>query len=212
VPFHVEIRHSLRRARVFNLSEERLRGEVVEPWRRGGLLELGDHEWDPAESELRVLEGPELAQSQLALGRGWGNAERSAVDVTEQVIREAAAKALLVAVLAETADGRDTAVRLLGQAGIRTADWAELRTRIDAAEIPQVVALLVVERTNLDGAWLFEAGLAVGVLGGRAVVAQLGDAPPPPELRDLALVRLRAEEPASVQELAERVRHAGAPA
>jgi len=175
-------------------------------------MELGDHEWDPGESELRVLEGPELAPSQLALGRGWGNAERSAVDVTAQVIRQAAAEALLVAVLAETADGRDTAVRLLGQAGIRTADWAELRTRIDAAEIPQVVALLVVERANLDGAWLFEAGLAVGVLGGRAVVAQLGDAPPPPELRDLALVRLRAEEPASVQELAERVRHAGAPA
>jgi hypothetical protein len=211
VPFHVEIRHALRRARVFNLSEERLRSEVVEPWRRGGLLELGDHEWDPGESELMILEGPELAQSQLALGRGWSNAERSATDVTAQVIREAAAQALLVAVLAQTTAGRDTAVRLLGQAGIRTADWVELRTRIDAAQIPQVVALLVVERANLDGAWLFEAGLAVGVLGGRAVVAQLGEEPPPAELRDLALVRLYPEEPASVQALADRLRHAGGP-
>jgi hypothetical protein len=212
VPFHVEIRHSLRRARVFNLSEERLRIKVVGPWRQGGLMQLGDHEWDPSESELRILEGPELGQSQLALGRGWSNAERSAIDVTAQVIREAAAEALLVAVLAETEDAHNTAVRLLDQIGIRTTDWAPLRARIDAAQFSQVVALLLVERVNPTSAWLFEAGLALGALGGRAVVAQLGDEPPPAELRDLDLVRLRPEEPASLQALADRLRHAGAPA
>jgi hypothetical protein len=222
VTFHVEIRRSLQRARAFNLSEEKLRHTVIEPWRRGGPVELGDQQWVPGESALRILEGPELSQPELALGRGWNNAERSATDVTTRVLREAAAEAVLVAVLAETRPAHETATRLLNEIGVRTADWAAARARILAGatvvpRIPRqsaqvVVALLLVEQRAPTGAWLFEAGLALGALGGRAVVAQLGDEPPPAELRDLGVIRLDPDQPASLHALAERLRHAGGPA
>jgi hypothetical protein len=220
VAFHVEIRRSLRRARAFNLSEDKLRHTIVEPWRGGRTVELGDQQWDPVESVLRILEGPELGQPELALGKGWNSAERSATDVTSRVLSEAAV--VLVAVLSETPAGHETAARLLDRIGVRTAEWAAVRARILAAAtvVPRasrqsgepVVALLLVERGAPAGGWLFEAGLALGALGGRAVVAQLGDEPPPAAIRDLGVIRLDPEEPASLHALAERLRHAGAPA
>jgi hypothetical protein len=219
VAFHVQIRLALRRARVFNLSDEKLRLTVIEPWRQGGPVELGDQQWDPADSTLTILEGPELSQPELALGRGWNNAERSATDVTARVLRDAAAEALIVAVLAETQPGHETAARLLKEIGVRTGDWAAVRARILAAativpSVPRqsaqiVAALLLVEHGAPTGAWLFEAGLALGALGGRAVVAQLGDEPLPAELRDLGVIRLDPEQPATLHALAERLRHAG---
>ena len=55
---------------------------MVDPWRAGRKVELGDQEWDPADTVLTILEGPELSQPDLALGQGWNNAERSGT-VTE---------------------------------------------------------------------------------------------------------------------------------
>jgi len=220
VVYHVEIRRSLRRARAFNLSEKKLHDAVVEPWRRGLPVELGDQKWDPGESVLRILEGPELAQSQLALSRGWSNAERIATDVTTRVMREAASAALLVAVIAATESGHEAATALLGEVGVRTVPWATLRARIVAAatvvpsmpaDTADAVALLVLDGSAPGEAWLFDAGLALGALGGRAIVAQLGDDPPPTELRELAVIRIDAEQPASMNGLAERLRRATAP-
>jgi hypothetical protein len=222
VAFHVEIRRSLRRARAFNLSEQTLRSTVIEPWRQGTPVELGDQQWDPGESTLRILEGPELDQPDLALGRAWNNAERSATDVTTRVLREAAAEALVVAVLAETQPGYETAARLLNQIGVRTANWAAVRARILAGatvetRVPRqsaqdFVVLLLVEGGAPTGPWLFEAGLALGALGGKAIVAQLGEKPPPAELRDLGVIRLDPGQATSLHALAERLRHAGGPA
>src|SRR5438105_8666086 len=109
--FHVEIRRSLRHARAFNLDEERLHRAVVDQWRAGRKVELGDQEWDPADSVLTILEGPELSQPDLALGQGWHNAERSATNVTARVLEKAAAEATVVAVLAETRTAHETANR-----------------------------------------------------------------------------------------------------
>jgi hypothetical protein len=189
VVFHVEIRRSLHRARAFNLSEERLRRTVIEPWRQGGPVELGDQTWDPEESTLRILEGPELSPPDLALGRGWNSAERSAADVTSRALHEAAADAVVVAVLADTPAGHEAAMRILNELGTRTADWAEVRARMPA----EVVALLVVERGTPTGAWLFEAGFALGALDRRVVVAQLGDDPPPGQLHNLGAIRLEPQ-------------------
>jgi hypothetical protein len=196
VVFHVEIRRSLHRARAFNLSEEKLRRTVIEPWRRGGPVELGDQTWDPDESTLRILEGPELSPPDLALGRGWNSAERSAADVTGRALREAAAEAGVVAVLADTPAGHEAAMRLLNEIGAHTADWAEVRARTPA----EAVALLVVEQGVPTGAWLFEAGFALGAFGRRVVVAQLGDEPLLAQLRNLGAIRLEPEA------LAERLR------
>jgi hypothetical protein len=202
VAFHVEIRRSLHRARAFNLSEEKLRRTIVEPWRSGGPVDLGDQQWNPDESALTILEGPELSPPDLAMGRGWNNAERSAANVTGAVLEDAAADALVVAVFAETAAGLDAAIRLLDRIGVRAETWAAVRDRPNR----DVVVLLVAERAAPAGAWMFEAGLALGALGRRAIVAQLGSEAPPPALRGLDVVRLDPDEQASLQALAERLR------
>jgi hypothetical protein len=219
VPFHVEIRQSIRRAWAFNLSPERLSHIVVEPWRRGRPVALGDREWVPKDSTLRILEGPQLSPPDLAYGGGWQNAERSAQDVTAAVLREAETQATSVAVLAETPAGQGTVAPLVEQLDVQTVEWAALRARLLAAAtipsagpIPQggdvLVAILVVERADPSPQWLFDAGLALGALGARAIVTQLGQGPAPAELGDLGVIRLDPGEPASLHALTDRLRHA----
>ncbi len=223
MPFHVEIRHSYRRAWAFNLSEERLRRTILEPWRRGAPAQVGDREWEPKESTIRVLEGPELAPPELAHGQGWHHAERSGQEVTGDVLRRAAAQAVSVSVLGETSSVQRTVLQVVEQLGVRTLDWAVLRARILAAasvvagppfgpgETP--VAVLALERIDPSPAWLFEAGLALGALGGRAIVVQLGEEPLPAAMGDLGAIRVDPGEPASLHALAERLRGAtGGPA
>lgn len=219
MPFHVEIRQSIRRAWAFNLSPERLARIVVEPWRHGRPVVLGDREWVPKDSTLRILEGPQLSPPDLAYGGGWQNAERSAQDVTATVLTEAETQATSIAVLAETRTGHGTVAPLVEQLEVQTVEWAALRSRLlaattmaDAGPTPQlgdiVVAILVAERADPSPEWSFDAGLALGALGGRAIVAQLGDEPAPAALRGLGVIRLDPEEPASLHALSERLRDA----
>jgi hypothetical protein len=220
VPFHVEIRRSLRRAWAFNLTEERLRATILEPWRRGRPVELGDREWDPRDSTLRILEGPELSPPELAHGQGWPNAERSSSEITREAFSRAVQEATTVAVLAETEAAQRAVAGPLGELGARLADWAAVRAQIlasasmvgarplDGGAIVAVV--MVVEGSEPGAAWLFDAGLALGAFGGRAVLAQLGDEPLPPALRDLAVVRVDPADQVSLRALVERLRQATA--
>jgi len=216
MPFHVEIRRSFRRAWAFNLDEGRLRRAVLDPWRRGALVELGDREWEPRESTLRIVEGPELSAPELAHGQGWHRAERTGRDVTRELLRRAEPAA--VAVIGESSAGERAVREILARFGAPSVDWAAVRARIlaaaktpaAAAGLAGVAAVLVAERSEPPAPWLFEAGLALGALGGRAVVVQLGDGAPPAPLRDLGAIRLDREEPASLRSLAERLGLAGA--
>jgi hypothetical protein len=217
MPFHVELRQGFRRASAFNLDEETLRRTVLEPWQRGGPVELGDQEWDPQESTLQILEGPELAAPDLAVGRGWHNAERSAQDATARLLERIAAQAASVAVMAQTPTARRAVIELLERAGVQVADWEALRARILAGatvvggtshDLGVGAVILVAEGADPDPSWLFEAGLALGALGGRAIVAQLGDLAPPPQLGELGVIRLDPAQPASIDALVERLRHA----
>jgi hypothetical protein len=90
--YHVEIRRSLHRAWAFNLDGERVGHEVVEPWLAGRPLRLGDRDWNPRDSALRVVEGPKLEAQELAFGKGWNAAQRSGKDVTRRLLGEAAAR------------------------------------------------------------------------------------------------------------------------
>jgi hypothetical protein len=211
MPFHVEVRRSFRRAWAFNMDEQKLRRTVVEPWRHGARLELGDQEWDPRECALTILEGPALAPSDLAHGRGWRSAERSARDVTVTVM---GAEQLAVAVLAETPEAERRLAEALGALGVPPIDWSALRARVLAAEQPlgaagAIAVLIVIERGDPPAALLFEAGLALGAFGRRAIVVQISDGAPPPELGDVGVVRLDLQRPASLQALGERLREAG---
>ncbi len=220
MPFHIEIRHSFRRAWAFNLSEEKLGRAILGPWRRGEPVELGDREWDPRDSTLLILEGPEIAPPELAHGQGWHHAERSGRNVTAEALSRAATKAATVALLGETPSAQRAVLDLLGKLETPIVDWAAVRARILAAATvvagPRldsgdvVAAVLAVEREEPSPAWLFEAGLALGALGGRAIVVQLGEQPPPAALRDLGVIRIDPAQPASLHALAERLRHVGA--
>ncbi len=216
MPFHVEISRGVSRARVFNYDDERLRREVLEPWMRGRPLLLGDKEWIPAKSELRVLEGPELGSTDLNFGRGWDSAERSGRDVTVSVLkRSAPGKASAeVAVLAETPWGRETVAEALERLGAEAVDWAEAREAAlsaarDGDAAGNAVVVLAVESAEPVSWWLFEAGLALGALGARAIVVGLGDQEAPEPLRNLGVIRLDPARPDSLQDLAQRLRLAG---
>jgi hypothetical protein len=216
--FHVEIRRSVQRAWAFNLDEARLQ-TLLDPWRREEMVDFGDKEWDPRTSKLTILEGPELAGPELSFGQGWNNAERTGTDVTGRMLAApAAGESLGVAVLAESEDARGAVTEMLAEAGLAVVDWSDLRARLIAAAAAAAegsaqstgpLALIVFESAEPAADWLFEAGLALGALGGRAIVAQLGGATPPPQLRELAIIRLDPQQPASRLALSERLRHAG---
>jgi hypothetical protein len=186
VAFHVEIRRGHRWAREFNLDEARLRDSVLDQWVKGRPVLLGDREWEPAECELRVLEGPELSASGLSFGRGWEAAERSGRDVARELIGGAARRASRVAVLADTEAAREQVAQALNELGLESVAWSAALLAGD--ENSPVAVVLTVESEDPGREWLYEAGSAVGALGGRAVVVQLAPGSPPPELAALERV------------------------
>ena len=128
MPYHVQVRRSMRRAWVFNVGEDQLRRDVVAPWLGGREVDLGDQRWKPAESDLRILRGPELAPSDLAYGQGWNAAERSGEDVTREVLAEATSEApQRVTVVAETREIGEAAAEVLRAAGFAAVVVVEER-------------------------------------------------------------------------------------
>jgi hypothetical protein len=211
VPFHVEISRGFRHARVFNLDEGALRTKILEPWVRGSVIVLGDKDWQPRDCKLRILEGPELADTDLAMGRGWSNAERTAENVTRRLVDEAVAPAAapLVAIVAETPSGEAAIARMLDRLELEIAPWNEVRGRILGERArsggPGYAAVLAVESATPPGSWLFDAGLARGALGARAVVAQLGDTGIPFELTGVDVIRLDPDDQTSLLALGDRL-------
>jgi hypothetical protein len=87
--FHVELRQFPHNVCRFNLSEAELLAALVRPWARAEPIDFGERRWSPHTARLTVLEGPELSVQQLAMGRGWRNAQRASKDVTERVLARA---------------------------------------------------------------------------------------------------------------------------
>jgi hypothetical protein len=147
MPFHVEVSSALRHARAFNLGAEELRQAVLEPWLSRRPVELGDRKWNPEESELRVLEGPELSNPDLNFGQGWANAQRSGEDVTARVLGAAqesrGASAGPTALVIETESAVQTVAELAAAHGARPVDLSSLSERIDGRD-PEVAAVIVV--------------------------------------------------------------------
>jgi hypothetical protein len=212
MPFHVEISSGFRqRARAFNLEEGTLRESILEPWTADRVIELGDKRWQPRDCKLIVLEGPELDETDLSMGRGWSNAERSSTNVTRKLVDGAPPPAggPVVAVLAESEAAAATLTELLARLELETVAWPEVRGRIlgtvPASGGPGYAAVLVLESSSPSPAWLFDAGLARGALGARAVVAQLGDSGIPAELAGIEVIRVDPGDDGSVQALRKRL-------
>jgi hypothetical protein len=88
--FHLQLRQFPHNACRFNLTDAEMR-ELVEPWSRDEWIEEGERKWTPHQARLTVLEGPHLEVEDLAMGRGWRNAQHRSKDVTERVIAQALA-------------------------------------------------------------------------------------------------------------------------
>jgi hypothetical protein len=210
VAFHVEISMGFRHARAFNLDEARMRAEILDPWMQGRIIRLGDKDWEPRDCSLIILEGPQLADTDLSMGRGWSNAERSSENLTRRLVDAARSPGgPLVAVLAERSDAEAEIGRLLEGLELETAPWAELRARIlnppTGASGPRYAAVLAIDSADPSPAWLFDAGLALGALGRRAVVAQLGSASVSPELALLDVIQLIPGDEGSLRALRDRL-------
>jgi hypothetical protein len=209
--FHVEISSGLRhRARAFNLDEERLRDSVVDPWMQGRRISLGDKDFEPRDSKLIVLEGPELADTDLSMGRGWSSAEKTAENVTRRLIEAAAVPSKpIVAILAEGEDALLDVGRMVERLELETVSWPELRARILNPPAERsgrgYAAVLVTDSPDPSAAWMFDAGLARGALGPRAVVAQVGGVAIPEGLAGVDVVRLDPDDEASLNALGTRL-------
>lgn len=196
--YHVEIRSGLSRvARAFNLSEEELRHHVVAPWLHGGPVLLGGRDWEPSKCTLTVLAGPELDDSRLAMGQGWSNAERTAENVTATLLAAPATPAG-VAVLAQSHEAAQAARDVLARIEIAVLDWDPQH----AAAAPAVIAFDA-RADQRDTRWWLHVGIALGALGGRALLTTIGPELLPPPLEGAVAIPLDATEP---QALLERLR------
>jgi hypothetical protein len=148
VPYHVEIRTTpLRHARTFNLGSDELHRQILEPWMANRPIELGDREWVPRESSLKVLEGRHLEGPDLSFGQAWSNAERSAREVTDEVLAEAerGAPAPPRALLIEASSAEEALAAIAGGAGGRPIELGEAEAAIDRRD-PEVAAIILVTR------------------------------------------------------------------
>jgi hypothetical protein len=205
--FHVQVERGHRRAALFNLDGDRLNREIVAPWLQGNPIALGDRDWEPRETRLTVIEGPELATSELAHGRGWDNARRSARDVTAEVLAQASVPR--VAVLADGDEDERRLEAALARHGIETLTWPELKAAIIAGQAGSLggTAVVVALRDAAPSAQvLFDAGLAAGALQGAVLVACLDGAAAPAALGDLHAAALDPEDQRSVTAMVARLR------
>jgi hypothetical protein len=143
MPFHVEISAAMRHARAFNLSAEELRRGFVEPWLLGRAIELGERDWEPRESSLKILEGPKLETPDLSFGQAWSNAERSAENVTKRVLEEAPPPHVPDAFVVESDLPEATVAEMLTGHAPQPVAWNEAWARIDGRD-PRVAAMILV--------------------------------------------------------------------
>lgn len=149
--FHIEVSTGLNHARSFNLSVEEVRRTVVAPWIDKRPIELGDRKWLPEESELRILEGPELSNPELSFGNGWANAERRGELVTKRLLDEEVAERRSgrtgpAAIVIETDSAVRTLASLVSGQRSRSVDLDAVRARIDGEDPAVAAVILVVEK------------------------------------------------------------------
>jgi len=83
--YHLELRQFPHVARRFNQSEQQVLA-LAKPWIGEEWIEEAERKWNMNEATLTILEGPKLSMADLAMGRGWRNAQRRSDDVTERVL------------------------------------------------------------------------------------------------------------------------------
>jgi len=149
--FHIEVATGRSHARSFNLTEEELGSTVLDPWLSGRPVLLGDRKWTrDDESSLRILEGPELSNQDLAFSQGWANAQRSSTDVTAAVIEAATenrrAQRGPAAIVINTDSAVQTVADLVAGQDTEAVSIDQARERIDGRDPSIAAVILVVQR------------------------------------------------------------------
>jgi hypothetical protein len=138
----------MRHARGFNLSHEELLAAVVGPWLEERTIELGEREWEPRESALKILEGPELGNPDLSFGQAWANAERTAENVTRRVLAEAPRPSLPDAFVVEADLSEALVAEMPAGWEALAVPWQEAQARIDGRDPRIAAVILVVKRSE----------------------------------------------------------------
>jgi len=141
--YHVEISAGFHRARVFNLDQGDVMAKIVQPWLEERAIEMGDREWKPRESSLRILEGPEMKNQDLSFGQGWANAERASENVTREILDTAPPPAAPDAFIVVTDNPESVTADVVAGHDGRVVDWTEARKRIDGRD-PEIAAVILV--------------------------------------------------------------------
>ena len=149
--FHVEISVPMRHARVFNLNREDLLSKVVGPWLENRVIEMGEREWLPEESSLKILDGPQMDPPDLSYGQGWSNAERKSEDVTLQVLEDAPAPRVPDAFLVETDSPESVTADVVAGHGGRAIAWSEAKARLDGRDSEVAAVILVTRKPAAPG-------------------------------------------------------------
>jgi hypothetical protein len=139
----------MRHARVFNLNREDLLSKVVGPWLENRVIEMGEREWLPEESSLKILDGPRMDPPDLSYGQGWSNAERKSEDVTRRVLQDAPAPRVPDAFLVETDSPESVTADVVAGHGGRAIEWGEAKARLDGRD-SNVAAVIIVTRRPAD--------------------------------------------------------------
>ena len=101
--------------RQFNLSEAELWRRFIAPLMAGRDFTYEGHEFIPTRTRITILDGPNLRADQLALGRGWQNAQRLGRDVTEALLATARQRTQNSAATAASAPVEILRERLIGR-------------------------------------------------------------------------------------------------
>ncbi len=117
--------------------------KIVKPWLEERPIEMGDREWAPRDSSLRVLEGPEMKNQDLSFGQGWANAERASENITRQLLSSAPAPSVPDTFVVETDNPEAVTADVVAGHGGRTIPWTEAKTRIDGRD-PEIAAVILV--------------------------------------------------------------------
>ncbi len=145
----MEISAGVHRARVFNLDREDLIAKVAQPWLEDRTIQMGDREWQPRRSGLRILEGPRMETTDLSFGQGWANAERACEDVTRTLLEEAPPPAVPDAFVVETENPEGLVAEVVAEHEGRAIEWAQAWQRLDGHD-PEVAAVILVVRAKRD--------------------------------------------------------------
>jgi hypothetical protein len=147
--YHLELRKFPHAVCRFNQSEAQVRAILV-AWVNEQWFEEGEQKWNSNEATLIVLEGPKLSMPELAMGRGWRNAQRRSEDVTERVLAAVRQQVQPAGAAASTVSGATQA------AATRSASAAEVELLGDSLAL-ELLALLDEEPVVLGRVWSLAA-------------------------------------------------------